>query len=336
MENQIQKEFSVKAILPTLIALIVGMLLVMLDTTIMNVAIPKLEKAFDTNLKMIQWSITGYTLALSVVIPLAGWFSDRLSAKRVFLVAIALFTTSSVLCSIAQNPAQLIIFRIVQGLGGGFVGPIGIAFSFKIAPPEKRGSIMGLLGLPMLIAPVLGPVLSGWLLEYASWHWIFLINVPIGIAALILGVKYLPGADRGRKFKLDVWGVILSPLAFSSLIFGVHRGGTEGWSDPYTLVCLITGLVLLTAFIIIELRQKEPLLELRSFRSPDFTRGMILMWINQFFYRCRDDRIVDVKYRKAYGPTKYIFGKCPYPSHGCRISRYVSLILDVSNLWGNI
>lgn len=104
------------------------------------------------------------------------------------------------------------------------IAPIGMAMSFKIAPPDKRGSIMGLLGLPMLIAPVLGPVLSGWLLEYASWHWIFLINVPIGIIAMIVGVKFLPVIEKGNKAKLDIWGVILSPLAFSSLVFGVHRG----------------------------------------------------------------------------------------------------------------
>lgn len=275
------KPFSIKPLIPVLFALIAGMLLVMLDNTIMNVAIPELENVFHTSLKTIQWAITGYTLATSMVIPLAGWFSDRFTAKRVFLVSILLFTIGSLLCAAAQSPAQLIVFRIMQGLGGGMVAPIGMALSFKIAPPERRGELMGFLALPMLIAPLLGPVLSGWLLEYVSWHWIFLINLPIGLIAIYLGMKYLPVSEKGTSAKLDIWGMILSPLAFSSLVFGVHRGGAQGWSDPFTLLTLAFGLVALSLFIVVELRQKEPLLELRSFRSFEFTKGIILVWINQ-------------------------------------------------------
>jgi EmrB/QacA subfamily drug resistance transporter len=282
ISQPVTKEFSIKAIFPVILALITGMLLVMLDSTIMNVAIPQLEKTFATSLKTIQWAITGYTLALSVVIPLAGWFSDKFTAKRVFLASIVLFTMGSVLCSLAKSPTELIIFRVIQGLGGGMIAPIGMAMSFKIAPPDKRGSIMGLLGLPMLIAPVLGPVLSGWLLEYASWHWIFLINVPIGVIAMIVGIKFLPVTEKVKKVNLDIWGVILSPLAFSSLVFGVHRGGVDGWGDKYTLITLMFAIITLTLFIFVELRQKEPLLELRSFRSFEFSKGMILTWINQF------------------------------------------------------
>jgi EmrB/QacA subfamily drug resistance transporter len=140
---------------------------------------------------------------------------------------------------------------------------------------------MGFLAMPMLIAPLLGPVLSGWLLEYVSWHWIFLINLPIGLIAILLGLKYLPVSETKATGKLDIWGMILSPLAFSSLVFGVHRGGAEGWADAYTLLSLVFGLIALSVFITVELRQKEPLLELRSFRSFEFTKGIILVWINQ-------------------------------------------------------
>lgn len=140
---------------------------------------------------------------------------------------------------------------------------------------------MGILGLPMLVAPFLGPVLSGWLLEYTSWHWIFRINVPIGIIALIIGIKCLPASNKGNRTKLDLWGMLLSPLSFSGLVYAVHRGGTDGWGDMYTVVTLITSLVLLALFIIVELRQEKPLLELRSFRSLEFTKGVILTWIHQ-------------------------------------------------------
>jgi EmrB/QacA subfamily drug resistance transporter len=257
------------------------MLLLMLDTTIMNVAIPQLQDYFDTSLRTIQWAITGYTLALSVVVPLAGWASDKFTAKRTFLICLSLFTLGSVLCAAAQSPTQLILFRIIQGLGGGMVFPIGMALSFKIAPPDKRGSIMGLIGLPMFVAPILGPVLSGWLIEYMNWHWIFLINLPLGILALFLGVKYLPASEKKENARLDIWGLLLSPLAFAGLIYAIHRGGTEGWNDVYTIVAVLGSLIALALFIIVELKQKEPLLELRSFRSIEFTKGIVLSWVNQ-------------------------------------------------------
>ncbi len=254
--------------------------MVILDSTVVNVAIPNLVQYFETDLKTIQWTVTGYTLALSAVIPLAGWLTDRFGSKRVFLFTIAMFTLGSVLCSVAQSPEQLIIFRIIQGLGGGMVAPIGMAMVFRLAPPERRGSIMGMLGIPMLLAPALGPVLSGWFIESFSWHWIFLINLPIGIVALILCIKFLPDTDRGRTPALDLLGMILAPIAFSMLAYGVSEGGTS-WTSATTLTGVIVGGVALILFIIVELRHKHPLLELRVFKSSDFSRGIILAWVSQ-------------------------------------------------------
>ncbi|EFM11960.1 drug resistance transporter, EmrB/QacA subfamily [Paenibacillus curdlanolyticus YK9] len=273
-------DFSLKAILPPLMAIIVGMIMVILDSTVVNNAIPKLVEYFDTDLKTIQWTVTGYTLALSAVIPLAGWLTDKFGSKQIFMITIALFTIGSVLCGIAQTPEQLILYRIIQGLGGGMVAPIGMAMVFKLAPPERRGSIMGVLGIPMLMAPAFGPVLSGWLVDSVSWHWIFIINLPIGIIALILGYKYLPKSDRHSAPHLDVIGMCLAPIAFSMLAYGVSEGGTS-WSSTSTLTGLIVGGVALILFIIVELRQKQPLLELKVFKSSDFTRSIILVWIVQ-------------------------------------------------------
>ncbi|WP_458123893.1 DHA2 family efflux MFS transporter permease subunit [Paenibacillus sp. Z3-2] len=273
-------EFSIKTIILPLLAIIVGMIMVILDSTVVNVAIPNLVQYFETDLKTIQWTVTGYTLALSAVIPLAGWLTDRFGAKRVFLFTIVMFTLGSVLCSIAQSPEQLIIYRIIQGLGGGMVAPIGMAMVFRLAPPERRGSIMGMLGIPMLLAPALGPVLSGWFIESLSWHWIFLINLPIGIAAFILCIKFLPDTDRGRTPALDLLGMILAPIAFSMLAYGVSEGGTS-WTSATTLTGVIVGGVALILFIIVELRHQNPLLELRVFKSSDFSRGIVLAWVSQ-------------------------------------------------------
>ncbi|NOU90497.1 DHA2 family efflux MFS transporter permease subunit [Paenibacillus sp. LMG 31460] len=273
-------DFSLKAILPPLIAIIVGMIMVILDSTVVNNAIPKLVEYFDTDLKTIQWTVTGYTLALSAVIPLAGWMADKFGSKQIFMITIALFTIGSVLCGIAQTPEQLIIYRIIQGLGGGMVGPIGMAMVFKLAPPERRGSIMGVLGVPMLIAPAFGPVLSGWLVDSVSWHWIFIINLPIGIIAFILGYKYLPKSDRHAAPHLDVIGMCLAPIAFSMLAYGVSEGGTS-WFSTSTITGLTVGGIALILFIFVELAQKQPLLELKVFKSSDFTRSIIMTWIVQ-------------------------------------------------------
>ncbi|MDR0268526.1 DHA2 family efflux MFS transporter permease subunit [Paenibacillus sp.] len=273
--------FSLKAILPPLLAIIVGMIMVILDGTVVNVAIPKLVDFFHTDLKSIQWAITGYTLALSAVIPLAGWMTDRFGAKQVFVTTVILFVLGSALCSIAQDATQLVIYRVLQGLGGGMVAPIGMAMVFKLAPPERRGAIMGMLGVPMLLAPALGPVLSGWLVEYANWRWIFLINVPVGVVAVILGIAYLPKADHNAGKKLDLLGIILAPIAFSMLAYGVNEGGSVSWTSREAEFGLIVGGVALVLFIIVEFIHKNPLLELRVFRSSDFTRGIILTWIMQ-------------------------------------------------------
>jgi len=273
-------EFSIKAIIAPLLAVIIGMMMVILDSTVVNVAIPNLQEYFGASLKTIQWTITGYTLALAAVIPLAGWMTDRFGAKRVFLTTIALFTLGSVLCAIAQTPEQLVLFRIIQGIGGGMVSPIGMAMIFKMAPPDKRGTVMGMLGIPMLLAPATGPILSGWLIGLASWHWIFLINLPIGIAALLVGMKYLPKLERQKPPALDKIGMILAPIAFSMLAFGVSEGGTD-WTSARTLTGLIVGGLALVVFIFVELNQKQPLLELRVFGSSDFSRAVILTWISQ-------------------------------------------------------
>nr|WP_145161194.1 DHA2 family efflux MFS transporter permease subunit [Paenibacillus terrae] len=273
--------FSLKKIIPPMLAIIVGMIMVILDSTVVNVAVPNLVSYFDTDLKTIQWAITGYTLALSAVIPLAGWMTDRFGSKQVFIATIIMFVIGSALCSMAQTSTQLIIYRVIQGLGGGMVAPIGMALVFKLAPPERRGSIMGLLGIPMLLAPALGPILSGWLVEYVNWHWIFLINVPIGVVGVILGVKFLPTADRQQTPHLDLIGMILAPIAFAMLAYGVNEGGSVSWSSTGALTGLIVGGAALLIFIAVELRQKNPLLELRVFGSSDFTRGIILSWIMQ-------------------------------------------------------
>lgn len=278
METQ---NFELKKVLPSILTISLGMLLVMMDTTVMNVALPHIQQAFHSSLAVSQWTITAYTLAMATVIPYAGWLADRFSAKKVFIMTVVLFTVSSFLAAISGSMTQLILFRILQGIFGGVVGPLGIAMSFRIIPIEKRGSMMGFLGLPMLIAPTVGPALSGWLINHFDWHTIFMINLPIGAGALLMAVLFLPNFEANKHAKIDVKGALFSPFAFPFLIYGIHVGADEGWENPIALFFLIVGIIMLVTFIITELRADAPLLHVKAFQISEFRKGIVLMWLNQ-------------------------------------------------------
>jgi EmrB/QacA subfamily drug resistance transporter len=279
-KSSIEATQSIKDILIPLIAIIIGLFMVILDGTAMNVALPGLVIEFDSTLSLLQWAVTGYALAQAAVIPLAGWLSDRFGAKRIFLISIALFTIGSLLCSLATSPIQLIIYRVLQGLGGGMVMPIAMAFTYRLSPPGKVGAVMGMMGIPILLAPALGPIVAGALVDFATWQWIFIINLPIGILGIIIGIRSLPSIEKQTVAALDIWGMIFGPLAFASLAYGVSEGGHD-WTSVKTLVGICVGIVSLAIFIIVELRQKQPMLELRVFRSMDFSRGIVIQWISQ-------------------------------------------------------
>ncbi len=276
----VEEEFSMKKAIVPMLAIITGMFMVILDSTVVNVALPTLQQEMDAPLSTMQWTITGYTLALAAVIPLAGWLMDRFGAKRLFLITITLFTIGSVLCSLAQTPEQLITFRVLQGIGGGMVSPIGFAMVFRLAPAHKIGAVMGTLGVPMLLAPAFGPIIAGYFVDYLSWHWIFLINLPVGILTFFLGVKFLPNFEKKAVPSLDILGVILAPIAFSMLAYGVSESA-NGWTERNTLIGLIVGGIALILFIIVELRQEHPLLELKVFKSSGFTLGVLTTWAMQ-------------------------------------------------------
>lgn len=237
--NKGEQSFSLLKVLPAVFTVSVGMLLTMMDTTIMNVAMPTLQHHFGTSLTTIQWTITAYTLALAAVTPLSGWLSDRLTSKWAFGCAIVVFTIFSLACSLSTSVGMLITFRALQGLAGGIVGPVGMALSWQLIPQDKRGSLMGILGLPLVIAPIAGPILSGWLLQHASWHAIFLINFPVGILALILVVLFIPKIKTEQKDRLDWVGLLLAPAGFLNLLYGIHELGNHAITKLTTGVSII-------------------------------------------------------------------------------------------------
>jgi EmrB/QacA subfamily drug resistance transporter len=270
---------STRSILAPLIAIILGTFMVILDNTVVNVALPQLGRVFNTDLTLLQWVITAYFLAQAAVIPLAGWLSDRFGAKRIYLISIVLFTAGSALCGMATTGEMLVATRVIQGLGGGMLMPIGMAVVYRLTPPERRGQVMAMFGLPLMVAPALGPVLGGYLVEFASWRWIFLLNVPIGVLAMIVGLRALPDLPAGRAAgALDTLGIVLGPLAFASLSFGISESTNSGWTGAPTVIGVAVGLTALGLFIWRELSFAHPLLELRVFRSRDFTLAIVTQW----------------------------------------------------------
>src|SRR5919201_6208695 len=227
---------STRSVLVPLIAIILGSFMVILDNTVVNVALPTLGRVLDTDLSVLQWVISAYMLAQAAVIPLSGWLSDRFGAKRVYLTSVVLFAAGSALCGLAASGQMLIATRVLQGIGGGMLMPIGMAVLYRLTPPERRGEIFGLFGIPIMVAPALGPLLSGYLLQYADWRLIFLINLPVGVLALLVGVRVLPTIPAGRAVgALDSLGIILGPLGFAAISFGVSQSTVAGWTAASTL-----------------------------------------------------------------------------------------------------
>ena len=262
---------------------LVGAVMVILDQTVVNVALPTLQKDFNVSLTQIQWVVTAYSLALAAVIPMSGWLSDRYGAKRVFFTTQLLFTCSSALCGLAWSHASLIGFRVLQGLGGGMIMPIGMAMLMSISRPEERGRLMSVMGVPMLIAPVLGPTLGGWLVQSVSWRLIFYINVPIGIAGCILTAFLLrPTPTQADAGRVDFFGLLLVTPAVGGMVYGLSQPSTYGWDSVQTLLPLLGGLVLLIAFCAYELRQDRPLIDIRVFRDAAFSAAIGLGFLVGF------------------------------------------------------
>ena len=215
------------AVLKVAGVVVLGAIMSILDITVVNVALPTFQKVFKDSggdpiaYSHVAWTVTGYTLALATVIPLSGWAADRYGTKRLYMTAIALFTLGSALCAAADDINVLIAFRVVQGLGGGMLMPIGMTIMTRAAGPARMGRLMAILGVPMLLGPILGPIIGGWLIDNASWHWIFLINVPLGALALVYSYVVLPKDAPEPSESFDFLGMALMSPGLAIFLYGV-------------------------------------------------------------------------------------------------------------------
>ena len=268
------------------LCVVLGAIMSILDVTVVNVAINTLAQDFNTSLSTIQWVATGYTLALATVIPLSGWGADRFGTKRLYITSIVLFVLGSILSGLAWNAESLIGFRILQGFGGGMIMPAGMTILTRAAGPQRMGRVMSVIGVPMLLGPIFGPILGGWLVDDFSWRWIFLINLPIGIIALVASLRILPKDVPQPGHRLDFLGLALLSPSLALIIYGLAESSTEGgFGHAKVLAPIAVGVVLLGFWFAHTARTKDPLIDLKLFLNRTFaasTATMMLMVISVF------------------------------------------------------
>ncbi len=245
------------------IVFVFGLFMDLLDMTIVNVAIPTFAREFRAAPTTVEWVVTGYLLSLAVFIPFSGWAGDRFGTKRVFMFALSVFVLSSLLCAVSWSIEALIVFRVMQGIGGGMLTPVGTAMLYRAFPPSERASASAVLAIPAVVAPATGPVLGGYLVQYQSWHWIFLVNVPIGLVGLVVAFLVLREEKQPNSGRLDVPGFILSAASLSSVVYALAEAGPHGFGATKVVLFGGAGLVLLGVFIATELRTADPMIDIR-------------------------------------------------------------------------
>src|SRR5438094_4185622 len=240
---------------------IIGSIMGILDTTIVNVALDKLGTDLHKSIANTQWVITGYMLSLAAVIPVTGWAARRFGAKPVYLLSLVLFTAGSALCGVAQSLDQLIVFRVIQGIGGGMILPLGQLMMAEAAGPKRMGRVMSIVAVPMMLAPILGPTVGGLIVDNASWRWIFYVNLPIGAIAVIAALRILPRRAPEAAGALDVRGFALMATGVPLLTYGLAEIGVTGsFTAAKAIVPCLAGLALIAAFALHALRVPNPLL----------------------------------------------------------------------------
>jgi EmrB/QacA subfamily drug resistance transporter len=254
------------------IVYICSMLMNSVDATIVNVALPTLGREFGVPPSEVEAVIIGYLVSLAVFIPASGWLGDRFGYKRILLLALSIFTIASALCGLATSLDQLVLFRVLQGAGGGLLTPVGMALLFRTFPPEERIGVSRILMFATILGPASGPVLGGTIIEHWSWRWIFYVNLPIGIAALLFGLFFLEEHHESTAGKFDLPGFVLAGSGFALFMFALSEGPSKGWTSTTVAATGLLGILILAVFVVVELRASQPMVQLRLYGNRLFRR----------------------------------------------------------------
>ena len=249
-----------------------------LDTSIVNVALPHMMSELEVNRNQIEWVATGFMLATAVSMPLVGWLVGRMGHKKLYLGSLTLFTIGSALCALAWNYDSLIVARVIQAAGGGAMQPVGMAMVAELFPPEERGKALGIWGTGIMIGPSIGPTLGGYLTDVFNWRSIFSVNLPLGVITLVLGLLLMKSdrKDVNQQVSFDKWGFIFLSLALIAGLLAMSKGQEKGWDSTYIRTCFSLAVIGITLFIAIETVVDHPLLDLKLFRYRNFTLSMLL------------------------------------------------------------
>ena len=259
------------------IAVMLAVLIQVLDTTIANVALPHMQAALGATQESINWVLTSYIVAAAIALPISGWLADKVGRKRLLIISVVGFTIASFLCAIAQSLPEMVIFRLLQGITGAFLVPLSQATLFDINPPENHAKAMALFGGGIMIGPILGPVLGGWLTDSFDWRWVFLVNIPVGTLATLMLMRYMPNSETTER-KFDLFGFALLGLALGSLQLLLERGQQKDWFDSIE-IWIEAGLFAGAGwmFVVHTITGKAPLFERGMFADRNFSLGLLFM-----------------------------------------------------------
>jgi len=264
----------------TTIVVVIGMVMAILDTTIVSVALDRLATDFHTDISTIQWVTTGYLLALAIVIPISGWGVHRIGAKPLYLGALITFVVGSVLCGMAWSATSLIAFRVLQGFGGGMIMPVGQTLMAQSAGPSKMNRVMAVAGIPTMLGPILGPVIGGLIITNLSWRWIFYVNLPVGLVGIALAIKLLKPSPKDRTHRFDLIGFALLSPGLALSVYGLSAVNKPGGFLNHTvLLCLSVGVILTALFVVRSMKAPEPLIDMSLFRNRYFSVATVCSFL---------------------------------------------------------
>ena len=259
------------------IAIMLAVLMQVLDTTIANVALPHMQASLGATQDSINWVLTSYIVASAIAIPISGWLSDRIGRRRLMLLAVVGFTVASMLCAIATSLPEMVLFRLLQGVSGAFLIPLAQATMFDINPPERHGQAMALFGGGIMIGPILGPVLGGWLTDSLNWRWVFIVNLPVGVLCTVMLLRFMPEGEVTRR-RFDLFGFALLALALGSLQMFLDRGEQLDWFESWEII-VEAGMAIGFSwmFVVHTLTSREPIFEKGMFADRNFAVGLLFM-----------------------------------------------------------